>query len=84
MEEFFEWLSAKRLGKHLGALIIFNFEGYYDPLIELLNKMEKEKFHAPIHSSLWRDCSRVDEILDTIAEEPDWGEDLIQHASVKS
>jgi uncharacterized protein (TIGR00730 family) len=83
MEEFFEWLSAKRLGKHLGPLIIFNFEGYYDSLIELLLKMEKEKFHNVIHNEMWSVCESVEGIAKSLEDAPSWGADAINHASVK-
>lgn len=83
MEEFFEWLSAKRLGKHLGPLIIFNFEGYYDPLVELLLRMEKEKFHNEIHNEMWSICDSVKQIAQTLEDAPLWGADAINHASVK-
>lgn len=81
MEEFFEWLSAKRLGKHLGPLIIYNFEGYYDPLIELLNRMEKERFHNKIHQKMWSECSKVSELIQTIKDAPQWDKSMITHAS---
>lgn len=83
MEEFFEWLSAKRLGKHLGPLIIYNFEGYYDPLIELLNRMEKERFHNKIHQHMWSVCSKVSELIETIKTAPKWDKSMIIHASAK-
>ncbi len=83
MEEFFEWLSAKRLGKHLGPLIIFNFESYYDPLITLLERMEQEKFHNPIHNDMWSICSSVNDIPKTLKEAPKWSAEAINQASVK-
>jgi uncharacterized protein (TIGR00730 family) len=83
MEEFFEWLSAKRLGKHLGPLIIFNFEGYYDPLIELLNRMEKEKFHNAIHQEMWSVCNKVEDLIFTLEQAPKWDKSAINHAAAK-
>lgn len=84
MEEFFEWLSAKRLGKHLGALIIFNFEGYYDPLIELLNRMEKEKFHNKVHGQMWSVCNTVNDLVSTMLNAPTWSESAIDMASART
>ena len=82
MEEFFEWLSAKRLGQYIGPLIIFNFEGYYDPLITLLHQMEAEKFHNKIHQEMWSVCTNVEEIGQTIENAPKWREDAIKQAAV--
>ncbi|MBT4792892.1 MAG: TIGR00730 family Rossman fold protein [Halobacteriovoraceae bacterium] len=83
MEEFFEWLSAKRLGRYLGPLIIVNFEGYYDPLVELLLKMETEKFHNSIHNDMWSVCHSVDEIHNSLEAAPSWQETAIAQAAVK-
>lgn len=83
MEEFFEWLSAKRLGRYFGPLVIVNFEGYYDPLIELLNKMETERFHNSIHNQMWVECNTAAELLNTIDQAPKWIEDALSQASAK-
>jgi|TARA_Y100000748_G_C15379596_1_gene443139 uncharacterized protein (TIGR00730 family) len=84
MEEFFEWLSAKRLGMYTGPLIIFNFDHYYDPLIELLKTMEKEKFHNPEHNNMWSECTKIDQLKKTLEDAPEWSEDSIHFASVRN
>ncbi len=83
MEEFFEWLCSKRLGSYLGPLIIFNYEGYYDPLIQLLDRMEEEKFHNPIHRQMFSICRTVDELPLVLEDAPSWSENAIEHAAVK-
>lgn len=82
MEEFFEWLSSKRLGKYLGPLIIVNFEGYYDSLLQLLQKMEEEKFHNPIHKKMWSVCHSSEDLIATLENAPVWMDNAIEHASV--
>jgi uncharacterized protein (TIGR00730 family) len=84
MEEFFEWMTNKRLGKYTGPLIIFNFEGYYDPLIELLDRMEKERFHNKIHRNMWSVANNLEEIPKVLEDAPEWSSDAIYHASVKT
>lgn len=83
MEEFFEWLSSKRLGKYTGPLVIFNFEGYYDPLLKLLKNMEDNKFHREIHSQMYSVCEKVEDLIETIKNAPQWSEDAINHAAVE-
>jgi len=83
MEEFFEWFSSKRLGKYSGALIIVNYDGYYDPLMQLLANMQKEKFHNPIHDQMWSVCSSIKEVLDIIDNEKEWSPSIIKEASAK-
>jgi len=83
MEEFFEWLTSKRLGKYNGPLILVNHKGYYDPLIELLNRMEYEKFHAPIHKDMWSVANTHELVPKALEDAPLWSSDAIKHAAVK-
>lgn len=43
LEEFVETFTLKRLGKFDGETIIFNQNGFYDPLLALFNHFVKEK-----------------------------------------
>lgn len=83
MEEFFEWLSAKRLGKYTGPLVIFNFNNYYDPLLKLLKNMEENRFHNKIHSQMYSICQDVPQLIEIIENSPVWSEDAINHAAVE-
>lgn len=84
MEEFFVWLTAKRLGQHTGPLIILNFEGYYDPLIQLLNNMETERFHNKIHRNMFSIANTIEDIPKVLEDAPAWSTDAIHHASAKN
>ncbi|WP_066052752.1 TIGR00730 family Rossman fold protein [Robertmurraya korlensis] len=44
MEEFFEVFTWGQIGLHKKPIGILNINRYYDPLITLLNHMNKEKF----------------------------------------
>lgn len=83
MEEFFEWMTNKRLGKYTGPLVILNFQGYYDPLIGLLNHMENEKFHRPIHRQMWSVANSLEEIPRVLEDAPAWSSDALKHAAVE-
>ncbi len=83
MEEFFEWLSCKRLGMYTGPLVIVNFQGYYDPLIQLLNNMQKEKFHAPAHENMWSVANGLEDLAQVLEDAPAWSSDAIKNAAVK-
>lgn len=82
MEEFFEWLSCKRLGQYTGPLVIINYQGYYDPLIGLLENMQKEKFHAPAHENMWSVANGLEDLAKVLEDAPDWSADAINHAAV--
>lgn len=44
MEEFFEVFTWAQIGLHKKPIGLLNINQYYDPLIHLLNHMNKEKF----------------------------------------
>ena len=44
MEEFFEVLTLKQLGRHSKAMVLYNVNGYFDKLIEMLETAVKEDF----------------------------------------
>lgn len=83
MEEFFTWMSAKRLGHYIGPLVIVNFHGYYDPLIGLLHHMENEKFHRPEHKNMWSVCDDIESIHSVLESAPAWSSDAINTAAVQ-
>jgi uncharacterized protein (TIGR00730 family) len=51
-EEFFEILSWAALGLHHKPIGILNVEGYFDPLLALLNHAAAERFLRPEHLDL--------------------------------
>ncbi len=53
MTELFEAISWKRLGLIIPPIIIVNLFGFYNPLIDLLDKMVNEKFMAAGESQIW-------------------------------
>ena len=44
LEEIVEVISWARIGEHLNPCIVYNFEGYYDALREMFDKMVEEGF----------------------------------------
>ncbi len=52
MEEFFEVLSWAQLGLHEKPCGLLNVGGYYDPLIEFLDRAVAEDFIKPKHRAL--------------------------------
>jgi len=43
-EEFFEIYTLKQLGRHQKPIVIFNIDGYFDKLLEMLSFTVEEKF----------------------------------------
>ncbi|WP_319562314.1 TIGR00730 family Rossman fold protein [Marispirochaeta sp.] len=44
MEEFFEVMVLKQLGYHSKAVVFVDLDGFYEPLMEFLEKLYKENF----------------------------------------
>ncbi|MEX0798595.1 MAG: TIGR00730 family Rossman fold protein [Bacteriovoracaceae bacterium] len=83
MEEFFEWMTCKRLGMYTGPLVIVNYQGYYDPLIALLENMQKEKFHGKAHDDMWSVANSLEDLSQVLEDAPAWSADAIKMAAVQ-
>ena len=66
MEEFFEVLSWAQLGIHEKPCALLNVCGYYDPLIQFLDRAVADDFIKPKHRALLVVESEPAELLDRI------------------
>lgn len=82
LEELMEVITLKRLGKFTKPIIILNLDGFYNPLVDLLDRMIDEKFMRPEHRSIWQVVNLPEEILPAIENAPQWSEDKINIAAV--
>lgn len=63
IEEFIETYTLKRLGVYPGAVILFNQDGFYEPLLDLFSHLEKSN----MLNSNWSDALIVvDNVKDLI------------------
>ncbi|NLK71915.1 MAG: TIGR00730 family Rossman fold protein [Clostridiales bacterium] len=71
LEELFEMITLKQLKYHCKPIAILNTEGYYNPLIELFERVIQHKFAKEYMRSLYYVSSDVRDILNYIdAYEP--------------
>ena len=82
LDELFDAVSLKKLGQYPHPIILLNTNNYYQPLIELSERMANEKFIRHTHLKLWTIISSPDEIIKAIEEDELWGPDVINIASV--
>ncbi|WP_155203481.1 TIGR00730 family Rossman fold protein [Xanthovirga aplysinae] len=82
LEELFEALTLKRLGQFVHPIVIVNVKGYYDPLIEMLNRSIEENFMHKNHQNLWVEVSSAEEVLEAVQNAPLWDESAIKFAGV--
>jgi len=70
MEEFFEVLSWAQLGIHEKPCGLLNVAGYYDPLIQFLDRAVADDFIKPKHRALLIVESEPAKLLDRFATLP--------------
>jgi len=66
MEEMFEILVGRVLRYHNKPIVILNVQGFYDPLIELMDHMYEHRFARPGTRDLYRVVSEVAQVYDAI------------------
>ncbi len=52
-EEFFEILTLKQLRRHDKAIVIYNVNGYYDKLLEMMDVAAEQKFMKDVCKQLY-------------------------------
>jgi hypothetical protein len=81
-DELFEALTMKRLGFYVNPIIIVNTKGFYDPLIELLERSIAEKFMDARHRAMWSVVAQPEEVLSAIINAPKWSIQARHFASI--
>ena len=66
MEELLEIITWKQLGLCKSPIVILNINGYYDALIEMLQKAVDQHFMKPEHLNLWSVAKNTTEALQQI------------------
>lgn len=74
-EELLEIITWRQLGLFKGNVVIYNVDGYYDPLLAMLARAVDEHFMRPDHRELFTVATTVAQVLDaalTEAQPRDW------------
>lgn len=67
-EEFFEVFTLKQLDRHNKAIVILNAFGYYDEMLEMLNKSVKENFLSEGSLKLVKVFTEVEPIINYLKD----------------
>ncbi|HKY95625.1 MAG TPA: TIGR00730 family Rossman fold protein [Kiloniellales bacterium] len=78
LDETFEILTWAQLGLHAKPIVLLNHEGYWDPLLELIDRLVANRYVRPEHRALLRVAPDLEALLPLLARlPPDTGiEDL--------
>lgn len=82
MEELLEVITWKRLGIFTKPIIICNTDGYFDPLIEMLNRSVDEHFMREEHRSMWTVTNTPEEIINAIKNADEWQDNAREFAAL--
>lgn len=66
LEELVEQLTWVQLGRHTKPVVIANLDGFWQPLLALLDHMRAERFIRPANDFAYHVVTDIDEVLPTI------------------
>lgn len=82
LEELLEIITWKQLGLYLNPIVILNTNGYFNPLLEMLQKALNENFMRALHGSIWSIANTPEEALELIYNTPKWDVSIRKIAAV--
>ena len=86
LEELLEAITLKRLGIFLNPIVLVNTRGYFDPLVEQMQRAVGERFMNPRHGrgQMWEVVEGPEQVLPAIRTAPPWPADARAFAAVKT
>ena len=82
LEELLEVITWKQLGLYLNPIVLLNTRGYFDPLLEMLQRAVDERFMRRRHSDIWQVASTPEEALELIRTTPQWDASIRKFAAL--
>jgi uncharacterized protein (TIGR00730 family) len=80
LDELYQTITWKRLGLHLGPIVIVNQDGFYDPTLEQLRRCIAERFLHEKHAQIWTVVPDVDGVVEALRSAPEWDANAIAFA----
>jgi uncharacterized protein (TIGR00730 family) len=82
LDELLEAISLKRLGSFTGPIVMVNTGGFFDPLLEMLERCIEQRFMHPRHRDMWQVVDEPEEVIAAFDVAPPWSTDAIDFAAV--
>lgn len=82
LEELLEIITWKQLGLYLNPIVILNVKGYFDPLLEMLERAMDENFMRRQHADIWRVAATPQEAVELIHTMPVWDGSIRKFAAI--
>ena len=82
MEELLEIITWKQLGLYLKPIVILNTNGFYNPLLEMLERAIDQHFMRRQHGTIWQVAQTPDEAVNLLYTTPIWSKDIRKFAAI--
>jgi uncharacterized protein (TIGR00730 family) len=82
LEELLEAITLKKLGLVTCPIVIVSVDGYYDPLVAMLDRCIDQGFMNKVHRNLYTVVATAEEVLPALRNAPEWDPDSIKYAAV--
>ena len=82
LEELLEIITWKQLGLYLNPIVILNVNGFFDPLLEMLEKAIEENFMRREHGDIWKVARTPEEAVKLLYEIPVWDVSIRKFAAI--
>ena len=82
LEELLEIITWKQLGIYLKPIVILNVNGYFDPLLDMLQKAIEENFMREEHRAIWQVAATAEEAVEQLFQAPAWSREIRKFAAV--
>lgn len=83
LEELLEAITLKRLGLYVNPIVLVNTRGFFDPLVELLERAIAERFMDDRHRAMWQVVATPAEVPAALAAAPPWSSEARSFAAIR-
>ena len=82
LAELLEIITWKQLGLYLKPIVVLNVDGYFNPLLEMLQKAIDENFMRPEHGNIWVVAETPEEAVQLLYDTPVWSKEIRKIAAI--
>lgn len=82
LEELLEVITWKQLALYLNPIVILNTNGFFDPLLQMLQRAMDENFMRPQHGAIWHVARTPQEAIDLVHSTPVWDSSIRKFAAI--
>jgi uncharacterized protein (TIGR00730 family) len=70
LDEMFEILTWRQLGLHDKPVVVLNFDGFWEPLVHLLDHLVSAGYTHREHTRLWQVVTRPEQVFEAVSAAP--------------